>query len=79
MSKKELIKELFILMSRKNYQGAVLGIRYETSKDSTVRSKDIRAFLGDLLLGDEDDDEITDLYYMLEQAIRNNIDMAKSD
>lgn len=77
MSKKELIKELYILLSLKNRNNIPLGIRSETSEDKVVRSKDIRAFLSDLFIdGFENDEELKELFFLLDEAIRENINLS---
>lgn len=77
MQKKEIIQKLYILVSLFNRHNVPLGIRCETSEDPIVRSKDIRAFLSDLFLdGLEDDEELKDLFYLLDEAIRANINIS---
>lgn len=72
MSKKEILKELYIMVQQKNYKAEYgLGIRIETSEDNQQRSKDIRAFLVDLF--DDYQEEYGELLHMLESAIDENV------
>lgn len=73
MSKADVLKELYVMVQTKNYNGHYgIGQRSETSEDKVQRSKDIRAFLVDLF--DEDcSGEEGQLLSMLESAINDNV------
>jgi len=75
MNKLELLKELYIMVQKKNYaEEFELGKRSETTEDEKIRCKDITAFFMDLFdLQKNDDSETEDLLYMLEEAIHENI------
>ena len=75
MSKLELLKELYIMVQKKNYAGEYeIGQRTGTSKDKNIRCKDISAFFMDLFdINENDSSEVEDLLFMLEEAIHNNI------
>ena len=72
MKEIEILKELIIMVKKKNYRCAwCLGLRTDTSEDKRQRSKDIRAFIVDLF-GDEDED-IKELLDILEDEINKNV------
>ena len=72
MSKLEILKELYIMVQEKNYNGYYgQGIRSETSEEPHQRSKDIRAFLVDIF--DGYDGEHGEMLHMLEDAINKNV------
>lgn len=72
MNKIEILKELIIMVKKKNYRCAWgIGSRIDTSKDKHQRSKDIRAFIVDLF-GDEDED-VKELLDILEDEINRNV------
>jgi len=75
MSKLEILKELFIMVQRKNYIGEYeLGRRNDTSTDDRQRSRDITAFLKDLFeIEKNESSETEELLFMLEEAIYDNI------
>lgn len=72
MNKIEILKELIIMVKKKNYRCAWgVGSRSDTSEDLHQRSKDIRAFIVDLF-GDEDE-EVRELLHILEDEINKNV------
>ena len=72
MSKEKILKELIIMVKRKNYNGWYgLGTRTETSESKSQRSKDIRAFLVDLF--GEEEEEVRELLHILEDEINTNV------
>lgn len=75
MGKLELLKELYILIQKKNYAGEYeLGRRTGTSEDKNIRSKDVTSFFMDLFEIKVDEPvEAEDLLFMLEEAIHENI------
>ena len=75
MSKIEILKELFIMVSRHNYSGNYeMGRRTGTTEDKKIRSKDITAFFMDLFEIDmNESSETEDLLFMLVDAIYENI------
>lgn len=72
MNKIEILKELIIMVKKKNYRCTWgIGSRSDTSENKRQRSKDIRAFIVDLF-GDEDED-VKELLDILEDEINRNI------
>lgn len=72
MNKIEILKELIIMVKKKNYRCAWgIGSRSDTSENKRQRSKDIRAFIVDLF-GDEDED-VKELLDILEDEINRNV------
>ena len=73
MSKEDVLKELIIMVQRKNRKEQYgLGSRSETSSVKTQRSKDIRAFLVDLFDPYYEGD-VGELLHMLESEIDRNV------
>lgn len=71
MTKKEMLKEMIIMLKLKNHHcNYGLGVRSDTSDDVNVRCKDIRAFFVDLF--EEEDKEVKELLRLLEDEIRIN-------
>ena len=74
MNKIEILKELIIMVKRKNHHCAWgLGSRSETSRDNYQRSKDIRAFIVDLFDVDDEDDDARELLGILGEEINRNV------
>ena len=74
MNKLELLKELYIMIQKKNYANEYgLGQRTGTSKDKETRSKDISAFLYDLFELDCSSPEEESILFMIGDAIHENI------
>ena len=72
MNKTEILKELIIMVKKKNHHCIWgLGSRSDTSGNNHQRSKDIRAFIVDLF-GDEDE-EVRELLHILEDEINKNV------
>ena len=78
MSKIEILKELIIMVEMANHDVNPLGIRYETSENHHVRSKDIRAFLVDLFDGYAEGEE-GKLLHILESKITENVSIGRED
>ena len=71
MNEIEILKELIIMVKKKNYHCSWLGSRADTSEDKHQRSKDIRAFIVDLF--DDEDEDVKELLDILEDEINRNV------